>query len=283
MVTTHSTIIDSGIRFFAGLTTDDESIAALLSLSITSLSSQEYTFDCKVTYNVAHSRRRQLRARRERSCDLLFRVELPSRIDGDRRSSNSWKVMDLGRRLHAQVSRENRGAEVNGQSTAEMTRQWTFNAERSSNGSWRSRPALELIRAERSSNACSVDLCKSLPGHDGEGHISTKVTPPIWGKDRERGYMMWLPHHSRLGKGVERGYMMCLPHLLRILAVFLSRLSWDLGLLGLTRKPWGRVQLSISLVLVGISMMHAPTPVMRVKNKRARDITHLTTVHRLID
>ena len=26
---------------------------------------------------------------------ISFRVELPSRIDGDRRSSNSWKVMDL--------------------------------------------------------------------------------------------------------------------------------------------------------------------------------------------
>ena len=26
----------------------------------------------------------------------------------------------------------------------------------------------------------------SAPGHDGEGHTSTKITPPIWGKDRER-------------------------------------------------------------------------------------------------
>ena len=52
--TTHSAIIDSEIRFLAGPTTDVDSIAALLSLWITSLSSQEYTFDCTVTYNVAY-------------------------------------------------------------------------------------------------------------------------------------------------------------------------------------------------------------------------------------
>ena len=60
----------------------------------------------------------------------LFRVELPRRIDGDRLSNNSWKVVDLGRLLHAQVLREIRcegvheafpeGAEVNGQSSAEL-------------------------------------------------------------------------------------------------------------------------------------------------------------------
>ena len=52
---THSTIIDPEIRFFTGPTTDVESIAALLSSSITSLSSQEYTFDCTATNNVAYT------------------------------------------------------------------------------------------------------------------------------------------------------------------------------------------------------------------------------------
>ena len=60
---------------------------------------------------------------------------------------------------------------------------------------------------------------------------------------------------------------MCLPHLLRIFTVFLTSMSWGLGLWGQTRKPLGRVRLSISRVLVGLSMMHAPTPVMRVKIK----------------
>ena len=89
------------------------------------------------------------------------------------------------------------------------------------------------------------------------------------GKGRVRCFLMWLPHHSRLGKGVERGHMTCLPHLSWVLTVFSTRMSWGLALLGWTRKPWGRVRLSISRVLVGLSMMHAPTPVMRVKNKRA--------------
>ena len=96
---------------------------------------------------------------------------------------------------------------------------------------------------------------------------------------RVRGHMMWLPHHPGLGKGVERGHTMCLPHLTRILTVFTTKMSWGLGLLGRTRKPWGRVQFSIPRVLVGPSMKRALTPVMRVKNKRARDIAHITTVH----
>ena len=66
------------------------------------------------------------RAHREGSCDLQFGWNLPFQNDGDRRSGSSWNVVDLGRRLHAQVSRENSGAEVNGQSSAEMTRQVDF-------------------------------------------------------------------------------------------------------------------------------------------------------------
>ena len=69
------------------------------------------------------------------------------------------------------------------------------------------------------------------------------------GKGRVRRHMMWLPHHSR------------------IFTVFSTRLSWGLGLLGHTRKPLGRIRLSISRVLVELSVMHAPTPVMRVKRK----------------
>ena len=53
--TTHSAIIDSEIRFLAGPTTDVESIAALLSLPIASLSRREYTVDCTATLNSAYT------------------------------------------------------------------------------------------------------------------------------------------------------------------------------------------------------------------------------------
>ena len=52
--TTLSVIIDSGISFSAGLTTDVESIACPLSSSTTIFSSQECTVDCSATYNVAY-------------------------------------------------------------------------------------------------------------------------------------------------------------------------------------------------------------------------------------
>ena len=77
---------------------------------------------------------------------------------------------------------------------------------------------------------------------------------------------------KKFGKGVERGRMMCPPHLLRFFTVFSTRLSWGLGLLGQTRKPLGRVRLSISRVLVGLSTMHAPTPALRTKDKCTSDI-----------
>ena len=44
-------IVGSGTSLLPGPTTDVDSIAALLSLSTTILSSQEYTVDCNVTYN----------------------------------------------------------------------------------------------------------------------------------------------------------------------------------------------------------------------------------------
>ena len=53
--TTPYVIIDSGISFLAGPTTDIESIACPWSSSTTSLSNQEYTVDCSATYNVAYS------------------------------------------------------------------------------------------------------------------------------------------------------------------------------------------------------------------------------------
>ena len=44
-----------------------------------------------------------------------------------------------------------------------------------------------------------------------------------------------------------------------------------LGLLGRTRKPWGRARLSVPRVLVGPGMMRAPTAVTRLKTRqRAR-------------
>ena len=48
-------ILDFGISFIAGPTTDVESIAALLSSSNTISSSQEYTFDFTASYNVAYT------------------------------------------------------------------------------------------------------------------------------------------------------------------------------------------------------------------------------------
>ena len=74
------------------------------------------------------------------------------------------------------------------------------------------------------------------------------------------------PNLSR--KGVERGHRRTSPGSLQSSQ---TSMSWGLGLLGRTRKPRGRVRLSISRVLVGPGMMHAPTPVARLKTKqRAR-------------
>ena len=92
---------------------------------------------------------------------------------------------------------------------------------------------------------------------------------------------MWLTHHSRicLGKESARTHdVSAAPP--GSSPSFQQGLSWGLGLLGQTRKPLGRVRLSISRVLVRLSMMHAPTPVMRVKRKSAHDIALLTTVEK---
>ena len=54
--TTPHVIIDSGISFLAGPTTDVESVASPLSPSSTTIfSSQEYTVDCSATCNVAYT------------------------------------------------------------------------------------------------------------------------------------------------------------------------------------------------------------------------------------
>merc|ERR1712136_353692 len=96
--TTPYAIVDSGTSLLAGPTTDVKSIAASLSLSTTILSSKEYTVDCGATYTVVYTV--------EGSCDLQFGWNLPFRNDGDRRSCTTWTVVDLGRRVHAQVLRE---------------------------------------------------------------------------------------------------------------------------------------------------------------------------------
>ena len=100
------------------------------------------------------------------------------------------------------------------------------------------------------------------------------------GKGRVRGHMMWLPHHLPLGKGVERGHMMCLTNLPRILdpkrelRIDLTINYWEHEL-KFERDCWARREShwaasgsSISRVLVGLRLMHAPTHVMRVKKKR---------------
>ena len=55
VVTTPYVIIDPGISFFAGPTTDTVLIACPLSSSSTISSSQEYTVDCSATCNVAYT------------------------------------------------------------------------------------------------------------------------------------------------------------------------------------------------------------------------------------
>ena len=59
------------------------------------------TLSIAVLRTMSHTRDHQ-----EGSCDLQFGWNLLFQNDGDRRSSNSWNVLHLGRRLHAQVSRE---------------------------------------------------------------------------------------------------------------------------------------------------------------------------------
>ena len=129
--TTPYAIIDSGIRFSPGPTTDVESIARPFEFVDHHLFQPRVhrRLQCHVQCRIQR-RRCRLRDHQEGPSDLLVRTELPLRIDDDRLSSNSWKVVDLGRRLHAQVLRETRcdgmheafteGAEVNGQSSAEL-------------------------------------------------------------------------------------------------------------------------------------------------------------------
>ena len=81
---------------------------------------------------------------------------------------------------------------------------------------------------------------------------------------------MWLAHLPESARERRvRGHTMCLPHLPQFFTVSATRMSWVLGLLGRTRKARGRVRLSISRVLMGLSTTHAPTPVMRGKTKDA--------------
>ena len=71
--TTPYAIIDSGICFLAGPTTDVESIACPLSSSTTTLFQPRVhrRLQCHVQCRI-HRRRCRLRAHREGSCDLLF-------------------------------------------------------------------------------------------------------------------------------------------------------------------------------------------------------------------
>ena len=118
------------------------------------------------------------------------------------------------------------------------------------------------------------------------------------GKVRVRGHMTCLPHLPRIitfndtvewlgvlmdnsftcteenatesGKLVRkrrvRGHMTCLAHLPPDLHRFFNNVVGS-GIVGTDAKALGRVRLSISRVLVGLSMMRAATPVMRVKRK----------------
>ena len=278
METTRTFIIDSEISFIAGPTTDSESIARSLSLSITSLSSQEYNcrLHCHAQFRI-HRRRCQLRAHREGSCDLPLEWNLLlglTAIDVPAIRGTSWILVDVFMRKY-RVKFDVKGctkhfSRCGGQRAVECGDDppgglSTLSAHQVAHGG--------VISHSSSSELSAHQMPARLTSGKGTWELWRlsslfKNTPPIRGKDRERmsgGHMMWLPHHTRLGKGVERGHMMWLAHLTRFFTVFSTMLSWGLGLLGRTREPLGSVRLSISRVLVGLSMMHAPTPVMRVK------------------
>ena len=114
-----------------------------------------------------------------------------------------------------------------------------------------------------------------------------------------RSHMMWLPHHHRLGAGVERGHMTCLPHLARIcpgmesarthdvsaapLPVLYSLFSKDVvgpGIVGPDAKATGpRLAQHLSGPDGAQHDACADAHYARKNKRRARDITHLTTVH----
>ena len=175
------------IRFFAGPTTDDGSITVLLSLSNTGLSSQEYTFDCSATYNVAYTSplRRILRPpiRVDLASFRMTAIDVPairgtSRILADvfmRKYCVKFDVKECRGELAVECGDDPLGG-FSTLSAHQMPARLTS-------------ARLQRLRLQFGAKS---------------------------GKGRVRSHMMWLPHHPRLGKGVERGHMMCLSHLSRI-------------------------------------------------------------------
>ena len=84
--TTHFSTVVPEVSFIAGPTTDSESIARHLCLSLASFSSQEYTVDCTATHNTAYA-----------VGGVGGGVTCLFQNHGDQRSSNSWNVSHLGR------------------------------------------------------------------------------------------------------------------------------------------------------------------------------------------
>ena len=150
-------IIDSGMSFLAGPTTDAESIACPLSSSTTIPSRQERTFDCTATYNVAYTVGGVNYEIIVKDLAISFSSGAPLRSNGDRTFQQfvekSWILVDVFMRncrvkfdVKESIEALLEVRRSTGSRVREMTRQVDVHAEPSSNGSWRSRPALELIR-----------------------------------------------------------------------------------------------------------------------------------------
>ena len=169
----HSAIIDPEIRFFAGPTTDDGSIAVLLSLSNTGLSSQEYTFDCSATYNVAYTNppRRILRP--------PIRVELASFrmtvIDVPAIRGTSRILVDVFMRKY-RVKFDVK--ECRGQLTVEYGDD--------SPGGLSTLSAHQMAHGGVIPHSSSSELsAHQMPARLTSAKIA-RITPPVWGKVRER-------------------------------------------------------------------------------------------------
>ena len=246
-------IIDSEISFIAGPTTDSESIARPMSLSIASLSSQEYTVDGHVQCRI-HRRRCQLRAHRERSCDLLLGWNILlglTAIDVPAIRGTSWILVDV-------FMRANRVTFDETECTKHFSRRGGHRAVECGDdppGGLSTLSAHHLAHGGVVPHSSSSELsAHQMPARDdlwkGKPAMMAAMIPrqklsllfgAKTGKGRVRGR---LPHHPRLGKGVERGHMMCPPHLPRIVAfsfTFHFSVKQDVGVMSSDKTIYDNV------------------------------------------
>ena len=207
-----------------------------------------------------HCRRCQLRAHREGSCDLFFGWNLLlglTAIDVPAIRGTSWILVDVFMRKY--------------------------------------RVKFDVTECMKHYSMCGGQRAVEC-GDDPSGGFSTRSAHQMSARDdlwKGKLAMMatLIPRQklrllfgAKTGKVRVRGHMTCLPHLSRIItfndtSFQQCRGAWDCwdrrffnnvvgsGIVGTDAKALGRVRLSISRVLVGLSMMRAATPVMRVKRK----------------